>query len=116
MHTLVLAGNITKMSVVSCMANTLLRWQLLQSHLIVKLAKMKEVLTWRNTILKQGKSYIGNILNSAKVNVTSNQRQFYSATECPRNSRWVRYFLGQLLQSLAHIKRSRFRVTSEKTT
>ena len=30
---------------------------------------MKEVLTWRNTILKQGKSFIDNILNSAKVNV-----------------------------------------------
>ena len=42
----------------------------------------QEILTWRNTLLRQVKTYIDNNLISVKVNVDrSNQRQFYSATE-----------------------------------
>ena len=59
------------MNVASPMVVILLRRQLLQNHLILNLAmrKIKEILTWRNTLLSQIKSYIDNDLDPAKVNV-----------------------------------------------
>ena len=41
----------------------------------------EKVLTWKNTLLRQFENYIHNKRDRSK------QRQFYSATECQRNSR-----------------------------
>ena len=71
MRTLELAGNTTRMNVISHIVDILLRRELLQNHLILNLAMMKKkkVLTWRNASLKQVKSYIEINLNPAKLNV-----------------------------------------------
>ena len=60
-----------KNNVVSHIVDILLRRELLQNHLILNLAMMKKkkVLTWRNALLKQVKSYIDINLTSAKLNV-----------------------------------------------
>ena len=59
------------MNVVSHIVDILLRRELLQNHLILNLAMMKKkkVLTGRNALLKQVKSYIDINLNPAKLNV-----------------------------------------------
>ena len=52
-------------------------------------------------MLRQVKSYIDSNLNPAKViNVINPTKEFYSVTECQRNSRWVRNFQKCLLQEL----------------
>ena len=69
MFTLALAGN-ARMNVASSIVDTLLRKQFLQNHLILNFNdKKQDVLTWRNTMLGQTKSYIDNNLNPAKINV-----------------------------------------------
>ena len=68
MITLELAGNTTT-NVVSPMVDILLRRQLLKNNLILNFSNDEklEVLTWKNTLLSQVKSYINNNLNPAKV-------------------------------------------------
>ena len=69
MFTLELAGN-ARMNVASSRFDIVLRKQFLQNHLILNFNdKKQEVLTWRNTLLGQTKSYIDNNLNPAKINV-----------------------------------------------
>ena len=70
MITLELAGNATT-NVVSPMVDILLRRQLLKNNLILNFSNDEklEVLTWKNTLLSQVKSYINNNLNPTKVNV-----------------------------------------------
>ena len=54
----------------------------------------KEVIvTWRNALLQQVKSYIDNNLNPAKVNVIDPIKDnFSSATQFQRDSRYIRNF------------------------
>ena len=54
----------------------------------------KEVIvTWRNALLRQVKSYIDNNLNPAKVNVIDPIKDnFSSATQFQRDSRYIRNF------------------------
>ena len=71
MLTLELAGNTTRINVAFPMINTLLRRQLFQNCVILRLATMKRktFLTWRNTLIRQAKNYIDNYLNPGKIYV-----------------------------------------------
>ena len=82
MVTLELAGNTISMNKALPMVNILLRRQLLQKPLDSKFNddEKKEVLTWRNTLLRQVKRYTDECDRS-------NKRQFHSTTECQIISR-----------------------------
>ena len=71
MLTLELAGNTTRINVAFPMINTLLRRQLFQNCVILRLATMKRktFLIWRNTLIRQVKNYIDNYLNPGKIYV-----------------------------------------------
>ena len=69
MFTQELVENATRMNVASRMVVILLRRQLLQNHLIFSNMEKPEILTWRNTLLRQVKSYIDNSLSPVKGNV-----------------------------------------------
>ena len=66
----------------ACIADTLLKRQFLQDHLVVKFSsdERKEVLTRKNTALRQVKSYIDNNLNSADVNVIDPIKANFNST------------------------------------
>ena len=79
MITLELAGNTTT-NVVSPMVDILLRRQLLKNNLILNFSNDEklEVLTWKNTLLSQVKSYINNNLNPTKVNVVDQTKDSFT--------------------------------------
>ena len=79
MITLELAGNTTT-NVVSPMVDILLRRQLLKNNLILNFSNDEklEVLTWKNTLLSQVKSYINNNLNHTKVNVVDQTKDSFT--------------------------------------
>ena len=79
MITLELAGN-TATNVVSAMVDILLRRQLLKNNLILNFSNDEklEVLTWKNTLLSQVKSYINNNLNPTKVNVVDQTKDSFT--------------------------------------
>ena len=79
MITLELAGNTTT-NVVSAMVDILLRRQLLKNNLILNFSNDEklEVLTWKNTLLSQVKSYINNNLNHTKVNVVDQTKDSFT--------------------------------------
>ena len=93
MVTLELAGNTASMNKALPMVNIFLRRQLLQKPLDSKFNdnEKKEVLTWRNTLLRQVKRYTDKCGRS-------NKRQFYSTTECQIISRWIWNFYRWLLK------------------
>ena len=71
MITLELAGNTTRIDVAFPMINILLRRQLFQNCVILRLAMMKRktFLTRRNTLIRQVKNYVDDYLNPGKINV-----------------------------------------------
>ena len=79
MFILELAGNTRRMNVAFPMVDFLQRRQLLQSQLILKLAKIKnKILTRRKTVLEKVKIYIDDNLNPAKVNVVDPTRDNFT--------------------------------------
>ena len=85
MITLELAGNTTT-NVVSPMVDILLRRQLLKNNLILNFSNDEklEVLTWKNTLLSQVKSYINNNLNPTKVNVVDQTKDSFTQPLRPK--------------------------------
>ena len=62
------------------MVDILLRRQLLKNNLILNFSNDEklEVLTWKNTLLSQVKSYINNNLNPTKVNVVDQTKDSFT--------------------------------------
>lgn len=85
------------------------------AHLILNVHEKRDILTWRNTGIRQFESYINNNLNPAKRRC-SNKRPFCSGTEYQRNFRWFGKSTDDYYRALSISKDKDFRVAVEERT